>query len=136
MAVGSNIIFDPTREELAVADAVLAVSLTSLPLVSEILVVEDKQISRLQLLSIRTIDPPSHLTTAGVPDSVNTATGGMAATAQVVPGADLGPEKEGVWRPPQGGVKRGLIGKIVQMCLETGGVGEEVLMGLENVDVG
>ena len=98
--------------------------------------IDDKHINRLQLLAIRTIDPPSRLTTAGVPDAVNTATGGTAVNAQMTSGVDVGSEKAGVWRPPQGGMKRGLIGKIVQMCLERGGVGEEVLAGLDNVDVG
>ncbi|MCJ1438366.1 hypothetical protein MMC27_007754 [Xylographa pallens] len=134
IAVGSNIIFDPTREELAVADAVLAISLTSLSPTSETPVITDKHINRLRLLAIRTIDPPSRLTTAGVPDAVNTATGGTAVNAQMTPGVDAGSGKAGVWHPPQGGMKRGLIGKIVQMCLERGGVGEEILAGLDNVD--
>ena len=136
IAVGSNILFDPTREELAVSDTVLAISLTSLPSAPEKSVNNDRNISRLRLLSIRTIDPPSRLTTAGVPDAINTATGGTASNAQTTPGVDVGSGKEGVWHPPQGGTKRGLVGKIVQMCLERGGVGEEVLAGLDNVDVG
>ncbi|MCJ1381763.1 hypothetical protein MMC17_004874 [Xylographa soralifera] len=134
MAVGSNIIFDPTREELAVADAVLAISLASLPSTSGKSVIDDNHSNRLRLLSIRTIDPPSRLTTAGVPDAVNTATGGTASIAQANSGADVGLGKDRVWHPPQGGMKRGLIGKILQMCLERGGVGEEVLAGLDNVD--
>ncbi|MCJ1401276.1 hypothetical protein MMC11_004488 [Xylographa trunciseda] len=135
MAVGSNIVFDPTREELAVADAVLAISFTILPSASEKSVTDDNNISKLRLLSIRTIDPPSRLTSAGIPDSANTATGGTASSTQAISGADAGSEKEGVWHPPQGGMKRGLIGKMVQMCLERGGVGEEVLAGLDKVDV-
>ncbi|MCJ1472088.1 hypothetical protein MMC13_000735 [Lambiella insularis] len=135
MSVGSNVIFDPTREELAVADAVLAISLTSLPTsLTAQSTSDDSNVSRLQLVSIRTIDPPSRLTTAGIPDAVNTATGGVAATPSG-PLVDTEP-KEGVWRPPQGGMKRGLIGKIVDLCLERGGVGEEVLGGLEGVEVG
>lgn len=38
--------------------------------------------------------------------------------------------KEGVWKPRKGGVKRGVLGRMVRMCVEGGGVGEEVLGGL------
>ncbi|MCJ1284357.1 hypothetical protein MMC26_003688, partial [Xylographa opegraphella] len=135
MAVGSNIIFDPTREELAVADAVLAVSLTSLPSISGKSAINGKNSNSLRLLSIKTIDPPSRLTTAGVPDAINTATGGTASNTQTAAGLDAGSGTKGVWHPPQGGMKRGLVGKIVQMCLESGGVGEEVLAGLDNTQL-
>jgi exosome complex component RRP42 len=130
MLVGLNIIFDPTKEELSVADAVLAVSLTSSSLA------EDAGITRLRVLSIRTIDPPSRLTTAGIPDALNTATGGAVTVKQEEQGGKVDGEEPGVWRPPRGGMKRGLIGKVVEMCLKKGGVGEEVLAGLEGVDVG
>jgi exosome complex component RRP42 len=52
MAVGPNIIFDPTREELAVAECVFAVTIGG-------------------VLAVRTIDPPSRLT----PPGINTDTG-------------------------------------------------------------
>ena len=39
-------------------------------------------------------------------------------------------EEEGVWKPRKGGVKRGVLGRMVRMCVERGGVGEEVLAGL------
>lgn len=42
----------------------------------------------------------------------------------------------GVWRPRRGGVKRRVIASIVKMVLKKGGVGEEVLEGLEGVEVG
>lgn len=42
----------------------------------------------------------------------------------------------GVWRPRRGGIKRGVIARIVKMVLKKGGVGEEVLEGLEGVEVG
>ena len=60
MAIGENIIFDPCKEELAVADAVLAVACigSGLPPAGA------------RIISIRTIDPPSHLTPPGVPDSM------------------------------------------------------------------
>ena len=129
VAVGSNILFDPTREELAVADAVLAVSLS----VSQSAETPstDQKASTLQLVSIRTIDPPSRLTAPGIPDALNSATGGAAKQIGLNSGSE-----EGVWRPPRGGMKRGLVAKVVGMCLEKGGVGEEVLAGLEGVDVG
>jgi len=136
MAVGANVIFDPSREELAVAEAVLAVSLTSTPLST------DSTTSGLRLLSIRTIDPPSRLTTAGVPDTENSATGGGqgGATGAGAKRAGVGGQGEqganGVWYPPRGGMKRDLIGRVLEMCLKKGGVGEEVLAGLEGVEVG
>jgi len=51
-------------------------------------------------------------------------------------GGKVDGEEQSVWRPPRGGMKRGLIGQVVEMCLKKGGVGEEVLAGLEGVDVG
>ena len=50
MAVASNIIFDPSREELAVAECVLAVTVGT-------------------VLAVRTIDPPSRLTPPGGKDA-------------------------------------------------------------------
>jgi exosome complex component RRP42 len=40
-----------------------------------------------------------------------------------------------VWRPRRGGVKRSVIARMVKTVLEKGGVGEEVLEGLEGVEV-
>ena len=137
MAVGSNIIFDPTREELAVANAVLAVSLTSsMSPTSGKAIGDENGVSNLRLLSIRTIDPPSRLTTAGIPDSHNPVTGGGELTKLSGPQAQVELRAERFWCPPQGGMKRALIGKVVEMCLAKGGVGEEVLAGLEGVEVG
>ncbi|KAL4952016.1 ribosomal protein S5 domain 2-type protein [Aspergillus filifer] len=126
ISVAQNIIFDPTREEIAVADAVLALSIT-----------HDSASGALKLLSIRTIDPPSRLTQPGVPNSENVATVGNAAVAEE--NAILNPstgeeEVPGVWRPRRGGVKRATIARMVKMVLEKGGVGEEVLEGLEGVE--
>lgn len=41
-----------------------------------------------------------------------------------------GGEEEGVWKPQRGGMKRGTLARMVRMCVEGGGVGEEVLGGL------
>lgn len=143
ISAGDNIIFDPSREEIAVADAVLAVSIGR----------EDENSNanhaKLKLLSIRTIDPPSRLTQPGVPDSENaTALGATSLGAPTSTTADevgsltpsstamsSGEEVPGVWRPRRGGVKRSLISRMVKMVLEKGGVGEEVMDGLEGVEV-
>lgn len=38
---------------------------------------------------------------------------------------------QGVWNPPRGGMKRGLVAGVVKSVVEEGGVGEEVLEALE-----
>jgi exosome complex component RRP42 len=127
MAVGQNIIFDPCKEELAVADAVLAIACTS----------GNASAPGARLVSIRTIDPPSHLTPPGVPNSMNSATGGTVPTSS----ADALTQREllansGVWTPPRGGIKRGLVSQVVKMVVGSGGVGEEVINALQSVEVG
>ena len=124
VSVGENIIFDPNREEITVADAVMAISVT-----------RDGESDGLKLLSIRTVDPPSRLTQPGVPNSENMATGAAvnAGEGSLVTG---GEETPGVWRPRRGGVKRKTVARMIKLVLEKGGVGEEVLDGLENVEVG
>ncbi|KAJ4301905.1 Exosome complex component rrp42 [Kalmusia sp. IMI 367209] len=127
MAVGPNIIFDPCMEELAVADAVLAIACANATAPS----------TRARIVSIRTIDPPSHLTPPGVPNSMNSATGGAAPTSS----AEALTQREllassGVWTPPRGGMKRGLISQIVKLVVEEGGVAEEVISALQAIEVG
>ncbi|KAJ5928429.1 hypothetical protein N7466_007385 [Penicillium verhagenii] len=128
ISVGENVIFDPNREEIAVADAVLAISIT-----------RDTESQGLKLLSIRTIDPPSRLTQPGVPNAENvnmlgaTAPGESTAVLNPVTGEE---EIPGVWRPRRGGIKRSVIAGMVKTVLKKGGVGEEVLSGLEGVHVG
>ncbi|KAF2790203.1 hypothetical protein K505DRAFT_364930 [Melanomma pulvis-pyrius CBS 109.77] len=127
MAVGENIIFDPCKEELAVADAVLAIACAS----------SRSSPTGARVVSIRTIDPPSHLTPPGIPDSMNSATGGKAPTSS----ADALTQREllansGVWTPPRGGMKRGLISQVVKMVVEDGGVAEEVISALQAIEVG
>jgi exosome complex component RRP42 len=135
ITVGENIIFDPTREEVSVAEAVLAVSVGRSGSGSH------NDNNMLQLISIRTIDPPSRFTQPGIPDSENAAT--ISAAGRDGDEASAGQtsisekeEMQGVWRPRRGGVKRGVILRMVKMVLEKGCVGDEVMEGLEGVEVG
>ncbi|KIN05562.1 hypothetical protein OIDMADRAFT_100553 [Oidiodendron maius Zn] len=141
MAVKDNIIFDPCKEELAVAEAVLAVS------VGERVAGDAKEGSMeidpgkgrrdVRVLAVRTIDPPSRLTHPGIPNTQNTATGGAApATMEQAANQRETTEEEGVWQPPRGGAQRKLIALMIQRLLEPGGVAEEVLDGLDAVELG
>lgn len=135
ISAGDNIIFDPSREEIAVADTVLAVSVTR----NNTSTNSDGE-ARLKLLSIRTVDPPSRLTQPGVANAENVATLGSTAAAEEAslldPSTTGEEDRPGVWRPRRGGVKRATIAKIIKMVIRKGGVGEEVLEGLEGVEVG
>ncbi|KAF1956369.1 hypothetical protein CC80DRAFT_446245 [Byssothecium circinans] len=127
MAVGPNIIFDPCKEELAVADAVLAIACANSATSS----------TGARIVSIRTIDPPSHLTPPAVPNSMNSATGGTAPTSTV----EALTQREllaisGVWTPPRGGMKRSLISQITKVVVAEGGVAEEVISALQAIEVG
>lgn len=126
ISVGENVIFDPNREEIAVADAVLAISVT-----------RDGAAGNLKLLSIRTVDPPSRLTQPAVPNSENASVHGAVAPSEdvAVLNPATGEEVAGVWRPRRGGLKRAVIANMVKTVLKKGGVGEEVLEGLEGVEV-
>ncbi|KAI7553241.1 hypothetical protein KC331_g1362 [Hortaea werneckii] len=85
----TTILFDPSREELAVADAVVAISLgvisshqqqhSTIPASSSSSSTSSEE-PKLALLALRTIDPPSRLTAAGVPDRLNTTTPSSSAT--------------------------------------------------------
>lgn len=134
MAVKDNIIFDPSKEELSVAEVVLAVSIASQTSDGSMEVDSGRD---LKLLAVRTVDPPSRLTHPGVPNSLNTATGGTAAasTEQEVAMRE-GMDQEGVWQPPRGGTKRKLIATMIARVLEKGGVAEEVMDGLDAVELG
>ena len=140
MAVGNNIIFDPSKEELAVADVALAVSvgegLSSAVKGADFDAMETEEAGRnLRLLSVRTIDPPSRLTPPGVPNATNTAYG--AATNQKQPEARAAESEavEGVWKAPRGGAKPLVMAALVVKVLEKGGVADEVLDALEAVDL-
>jgi exosome complex component RRP42 len=136
MAVKDNIVFDPSKEELAVAEVVLAVSVGERPRETGAMVMDGKS-RDLRLLAVRTVDPPSRLTPPGVPNTLNTATGGAAAaTTEQASSQRETMEEEGVWQPPRGGAKRKLIAAMLQKVLEHGGVAEEVLDGLDAVELG
>ncbi|KAL4893202.1 ribosomal protein S5 domain 2-type protein [Aspergillus ambiguus] len=130
IAVGDNVIFDPSREEIAVADAILAISVSRDATDTD---------GPLRVLSVRTIDPPSRLTQPAVPNAENVATLGSTAAAEEAVVINPSTDEEdvpGVWRPRRGGVKRATVAKMVKLVLRKGGVGEEVLEGLEGVEVG
>lgn len=157
MTVGPNILFDPSKEELAVADSVLAVSARQTG--GENNNAKDgagADGGQLQLVALRTIDPPSRLTARGMPHlaSTNTSTTGNRSMGKGTPGlpsspspstpAEIEPEMETlawrendagatVWRPPRGGVSRALISRIIHAVVGKGGVGREVMDGLAGV---
>ncbi|KAI2632040.1 ribosomal protein S5 domain 2-type protein [Hypoxylon sp. NC1633] len=144
MAVGDNIIFDPSKEELAVADSALAVSVGEKnDPVDEVPGAMDLDGAaggnrQLRLLSVRTIDPPSRLTAPGVPNAVTAAAWGHGVPEAKEAGARAAETDnvEGVWKAPRGGAKVGVLGAMVQKVLEKGGMADEVLDGLDAVDLG
>ena len=118
-SIASNILFDPSGDELAVADSVVAVSVAPTT-------------AGLSVLAVRMVDPPSRLTGAGTPDVLNTATGGtQRSRAEALAVRE---QENGVWRPPRGGVSRALVARMVKMVVEKGGVGEEILEALDKVE--
>ena len=134
MAVKDNIIFDPSKEELAVAEVVLAVSVGEKLGDAEGSMDVDSVSRDLRLLAVRTIDPPSRLTAPGIPNTLNTATGGSAPKSAQQP--QLEKAEEGVWQAPRGGAKRKMIAAMIRKVLDQGGVAEEVLDGLDGVELG
>lgn len=145
MVVGDNIIFDPSKEELAVADCALAVSVGEGQVQEQDkkgseMDVDNNKSRKLRLLSVRMIDPPSRLTPPGVPNSVNASAWGQSSsgTAQKNPDARQAETADvaGVWKAPRGGIKPAVISAMVAKVLEKGGVADEVLDGLEGVDLG
>lgn len=133
MSIGTNYIFDPSKEELAVAEAVVAISVGST--VQEGKKSTGKEMD-LKLLAIRTIDPPSRLTTPGTPNALNNvAKGDRLLPPDEAFAAREGTEEKGVWNPPRGGIKRGVLTSIIKAVVEKGGVGEEVMEGLLGVEL-
>lgn len=132
ITVGENVICDPSKEELAVAENVLALSLVPRQDSSS------TQAIGMKLVSMRTVDPPSRLTPLGVPNSANPAAfSGSGTDSQVsnsgqeaIKARDMGT----VWSPPRGGIKRILLSKVIKMVVEAGGPGEQVIAGLAAVE--
>jgi exosome complex component RRP42 len=115
ISVGRNIIFDPSAEEIAAAETVVAIT------VAEDERAQDETHSgerSLSLRALRMIDPPSRVSQPGV---------ALDGATQLVD------DVQGVWKPPKGGVRREVISRMVKMVLEKGGVAEEVLAGLDAV---
>lgn len=111
LIVGENMIFDPSREELAVADAIVAVSVGKTTMRGE------KE--EFRILAVRMIDTPARDTMKGVPAS------GDSVEGQDVPG---------VWKPKLGGVKRSLVKDVMKVVMgedSKSGVAKEVVDGLE-----
>ena len=144
MAVQNNVIFDPSKEELAVADAVLAVSVGEIcdggkgksARQGGFLGTDSDEYGRsLRLLAVRTVDPPSRLTPSGVANAENAAYGAAGLTQNQPEARTTETEAvEGVWRPPRGGVKVFAMATLISKALEKGGVVDEVLDGLDGVD--
>ncbi|CAK7209186.1 Exosome complex component rrp42 [Sporothrix bragantina] len=148
MTVGDNILFDPTAEELAVANAVLAVSVGQVASTSTVTSSSSRSSSSsssLRLLAIRTIDPPSRLTAPGTPYNPDANKPKVAATPTPQnPGSTptapfrVVTETEdvyGVWKAPRGGAKVALLAAMTHKVLEKGGVADEVFAGLDGVEI-
>ena len=104
VAVGENILFDPSHEELKVADTILAISVGTS---------ETEELFK--MLALRMIDTPARDTMKGVPKT------GIAEEGVDVPG---------VWKPRMGGIKRTVLKTVVKAVL-SGGVAEDVFKGLD-----
>lgn len=137
VSIGGNILFDPSGEELAVAEVALAVSVAEAPgeegkgAKAGAMEVDPRR--ELRLLAMRSIDPPSRLTPPGIPNADNPATGTAGAPGRRRPAKGEAPK--GVWRAPVGGAKFSTIQLMVQQVLEAGGVADDVLKGVEGVEL-
>lgn len=68
---------------------------------------------KLNLLAVRAVDPPARLSTA-------------ASDVEKEGDGD-----QGAWKARKGGMSRTILREMVERCIEKGGMGEEVLRGLE-----
>jgi exosome complex component RRP42 len=141
MGIGENIIFDPSKEELAVADVALVVSVgqadqqTGQRPQGRMDVEEAGSNGRsLRLLSVRTIDPPSRLTPLGVSNAAMAGLGvSSVPTKQQGLSTAEGEDVDGVWKPPRGGVKMQVLAGLLQQVLQQNGTAHEVLDALDSV---
>ena len=109
--VGSNILFDPSREELAIAEGVVAVSIGP----------SAKSTTALSILTVRTLDSAARDTFPGVPRD-GTEPQQVAGQGTTEAGA------EGIWTPPRGGIKRSFLKRVMGEAVE---VAREVMGDLE-----
>lgn len=123
MAVGPNVFFDPSREELAVADVVLSLTFAAPAPLSRPPAAASKGFLKLRpganLLAVRMVEPPGRRLTA------------VVGTVVVEGQDEAGAGGEGVWKKRAGGVGREVLRRMVDMVIRKGGVGEEVLAALE-----
>ncbi|KAF2156042.1 hypothetical protein K461DRAFT_291002 [Myriangium duriaei CBS 260.36] len=125
MTVKDNVFFDPTQEELAVAEGLLAVSVAEPN-------AQAKTRDQLDVVAMRSIDPPSRITNPGIPNSMNPATGGVPPTSkqQGLAMRESADPRE-VWKIPRGGIRRGMVGRMVKAVVDKDGVGWALLHALE-----
>jgi exosome complex component RRP42 len=135
IVIGQNILFDPSKEELAVAETALAISVSEVRRKGSSSTTKAKSGRELRLLAIRTIDPPSRLTPPGVPLSTNTTGLQGSPAKQVTPTTANSQHTEGVWRAPLGGTKFSVLERMIRKVLDKGGVADEVIDGLEGVEL-
>ena len=130
IAVADSVLFDPSPAELAVADAVVALALAPAE-------------CGCRLLALRTIDPPSRRTPAGVLRGVAGADPAAAPTTPATPASPAAPDPaaarerdqgRSVWRPPRGGVSRAVLARMIAEATREGGVGAGVLGALRGVE--
>jgi len=138
MSVGKSIIFDPSKEELAVADVALAVSVGEAPAKEagdHDMDTDANGASRsLRLLSVRTVDPPSRRTAPGVPNAAATQKSASLGSNQPEARTTETEAVEGVWKAPRGGAKVAVLTAMTQKVLEKGGIADEVLDALDAVE--
>lgn len=122
IVVGGNATYDPSREELAVADGIIAVSVGSTGTTTTTMGSTSTQHggdndngNGFQILATRMIDPPARDTMKGVP-----------MTGEVPEGV----EAPGVWRPRIGGIERKLLKMAVNSVIGAG-VARDVMRGLD-----
>lgn len=119
VTVGSNVFFDPTREEIMVADSLYAIS-----------VAVDENSGAHTLVSMQSLDAPSRTSPLGIPASMSASGDGTRAKHDDIIAAREANDDETVWTPPRGGLKPQLLSTILKKTLGPGGVAEEILASL------
>lgn len=128
VTVGPNVFFDPSREEIAVADVVLSLTFAAAASSSPAPLSTtgkgpmrstqaEQRHGGVKLLAIRMVEPPGRRMTTAL------------GAAEAIEGPDEG--GGGVWKKRAGGVRREVVRRVVDLVVSKGGVGEEVLAGLE-----